>query len=577
MSSDIVSSTPVTMHRISVPVPVPLIADQSKLAWRRTHQRITNERRAVTGSSPTYPIEATLKGEPRIQYLKRLLEQCLSHGTFTFQGKPVKVDAFKLKNMENWTMEGPTTPEEILQLLSERCEVKCEFCYLRMDPTNTVTKFNPNRTEHIQEDIDLRLDLMTKGKRLFSPTFQLEEIIGHAEFRTVMRKIRQHSEEVICLNTTGSALTEDMIDFLQEMEPVEVRVSLNSVSPAERYRLMHDKKGLVLRALESLHKRNMRFSVSIVMWPNLPWQELEAAIRFADACQPYAIIAILPGFTDQFSAEALFNTDEYWLDVVQRVGALRFSIDTPLMAHPRLYEENELGYPANQPLVIGITPRSSSAKAGLRIGDIIVGIDEFLPIFGRRQVDSLLLLKHQQNPEKVVLHVIRNREQIQLTLDVAESYKDGYPYVPPFIDRLGIVLISQGVAISDLRELSRIALAKKAKVVAVATSSIVLPSLQRLLDEWKVTLFSHVEIVPFIPRNKFYGGNICLGELCTASDFLDSIEDLHKSRPDVELVVIPSPAFGPGGWWRDLEGVSFTRLSRNSPISVEMLVCSAFE
>jgi len=179
---------------------------------------------------------------------------------------------------------------------------------------------------------------------------------------------------------------------------------------------MGDKKSVVVGALKSLHTRGMRFSVSVVMWPNIDWKELESTIRYADSCEPYTIIAILPGYTDRFSDSILFDTVEYWNDTVLRLAALRFGISTPLIAHPRLHEENALGYPANEALVIGITPRSSAARAGLRIGDIITGIDEFNPIYSRRQVDSLLLLKHQQGVDTVDLFIRRGASDLHLRL-----------------------------------------------------------------------------------------------------------------------------------------------------------------
>jgi hypothetical protein len=557
--------------------PAPAIGELSRRAWTRTHIRISSERKAVVHSNPAYPVEVTLKAEPRIEYIHRLLELALRYGHFTSGGREIRVTGFKLKCLEDWTRSGETSPEEILELLSERCEVKCEFCYLRMDPPGTVTKFNPNRAEHIVADVDLRLGLMAQGKRLFAPTFQLEEIIGHAEFPRVMRALRQQTDAVIYLNTTGAALNDHMLDFIASMEPVEVRVSLNSVNPAERQRIMHDKKGQVIAALQGLRRRNMRFSVSLVMWPNLTWKELEAAIRFADECGPYAIIAILPGFTRAFSDEELFDTSSYWAETVQRVSSLRHTIGTPLVAHPRLYEQNLLGYPSDQPIVIGVTPRSSAATAGVRIGDVIVGIGEFSSIVGCRQADSLLLIKHRQNPHTVSVTVRRGHDLVTLQLDVAKSYEKGYPYTPPSNDRFGIVLVTQGIAIGDLRELGRILKRRGVHSCGLATSSIVLPTLLAMMEQWKPVLFPECEIVPFVPANEFYGGNICLGELCTGSDLLKAIRALNVRRPDLELVIVPSPAFAPGGWWRDLEGASFTRLMRDSPLPVDILVCSAFE
>src|SRR5690606_33895602 len=110
-------------------------------AWRRTRLSINQRKRQKTDGL-TYPIEVTLKGEPRIAYIKGLLELALSIGVFTKQGTPVPVDGFQLRDASHWTSRGKPTPEEFLELLSTRCSVKCEFCYLRMDPGGSVTQFN---------------------------------------------------------------------------------------------------------------------------------------------------------------------------------------------------------------------------------------------------------------------------------------------------------------------------------------------------------------------------------------------------------------------------------------------------
>jgi hypothetical protein len=98
-----------------------------------------------------------------------------------------------------------------------------------------------------------------------------------------------------------------------------------------------------------------------------------------------------------------------------------------------------------------------------------------------------------------------------------------------------------------------------------------------MLDTWAPMVLPGLEVVPFVPENRFYGGNICLGELMTASDIACAIAELLYKRPDIEQIIVPSPAFGPGGWWRDLRGVPFIRLRATCPVSVDLLVCSPFE
>lgn len=555
--------------------PYDALTRAASIAWTQMAREI-NAASRERANGLVYPIEVIRKTEPRIDYIHRLLSDLLQLGQFTRDGLPIAVDGFKLRSIEHWVERGTAQADEILELLSTRCAVKCEFCYLRMDPEASVTRFNVNRASDMQTDIDMRLDLLARGERLFVPTFQLEEIIGHPGFRRTISRLRAVYDGPISISTTGSLLNEEMLDFIQTLSPIELRISLNAVRPATRAKLMRDQHGVVLAALESMKRRHMRFSVSLVVWPTIEWSEIEETIKLAARCEPYGIFAILPGYTDRFASQEPFDGPTFWHEAVERLARLRHTIDTPLIAHPRMFEEVALDYPPNLPLVIGTITGSPAAKAGLRIGDIIVGVDGFNPLQSRRQAWNLLDLLRAQQVAKVELTVLRGRECLNIRLESAAAAPD-YPHGPPFADGFGVVLISQGIAISDLREIARLAKRRKAKRVGLATSSVVAPSLSALLADWRPILFPDVEIVPFIPANRFYGGNIVLGELNTASDLLVAINELLKHDPTIDLVVVPSPAFGPGGWWRDLEGVAFQRLARASPCPVELLVCSSFE
>ncbi|MGE6744159.1 radical SAM protein [Allorhizobium pseudoryzae] len=552
------------------------VSRQSRDAWNRTAAAMRSAR-AEKHPGLVYPIEVTLKCEPRIAYLKELIEQALKLGHFTVGGERVEIDGFKIRDIEDWTTQLPPSAEEIFDLLSTRCAVQCEFCYLRMDTGNTVAKFNINRKSDIEKDVELRLLLAETGRRLFAPTFQLEEVLSHPLFFHAAERMRKISDQPFYLSTTGNALDERTIDRLEAVAPVEIRVSLNSSSPDVRARIMQDKSSTVLRSLGIMSSKHMRFSVSLVAWPAMAWSEIEETIRFADKSRPYAIFVILPGFTRTFSPQMVIDSDVYYREVAERIVALRYSVRTPLILHPRLFEQIALGYPPNTNLVIGVTPDSPAANATIRIGDIITGMDDFANIVSQRQLSNLLSLRHRSLKPFVSIHLLRDGEPMRFELDVHGAYRAGYPNKPPFEDHFGINLLSQGIAISDLREISRIASKRGARKVAIVTSRVVLPTLDDLIERWGTLLWGDLEVVPIVPENRFFGGNIFLGELMTGGDIAEAISELHARDPDFDLVLVPSPAFGPGGWWRDLAGEPFSRLKRRSKIPVELLICSPFE
>jgi len=77
-----------------------------------------------------------------------------------------------------------------------------------------------------------------------------------------------------------------------------------------------------------------------------------------------------------------------------------------------------------------------------------------------------------------------------------------------------------------------------------------------------------------VPENRFFGGNIFMGDLLVVGDFIRCIEKHGaKEGGNPDLVVIPSSPFNLSQWGRDLTGRCYLDIERETGIPVALLPC----
>ena len=155
----------------------------------------------------------------------------------------------------------------------------------------------------------------------------------------------------------------------------------------------------------------------------------------------------------------------------------------------------------------------------------------------------------------------------------AEVFPDrfAYPYNPATDHHLGIIFLGVGFRPGALEDLKSLILAHKAKRILLLSSRLVRPVFQQLLGE--SSLFGDIQIQVEIPGNRFFGGNIFMGDLLVVQDFIEAVKEYLKKNPPPDLVVIPSSPFALGDWRRDLEGKVYSEIERAVGIPVALLDC----
>ncbi|MDP2919658.1 MAG: radical SAM protein [Dehalococcoidia bacterium] len=513
--------------------------------------------------------------EPRIDLIKRLAESLLNLVDFETQGKPVMVDGFRLKDLEDWVVPSPADPAEVFEYAATRCSCDCVFCCNKGNPALLAAVQTPVRSsaEELRE-METRLRFLSpQGKMALFPTSgTICDAMSHPYFLDILRKLRQKTDKPFRITTNGNMLTPEVVSALAQLKPVYIYISLNSSSPARRRMLMNDPQPeTAIGSLQLLRRAGIPYAAVIVPWPvdtaDKMLEDLAATVRYAAENGAHIIQVNLPGYSRYFSSKAPFDTGEIWLAIVRCVRTLRDACDTPIVVMPALYEENLYEPKKNLPLVTGIVQNSPACLAGVKMGDLLVEVGG-IPVRDRPQARDLLAATNSSGMADVIIRVQRGGRILVLNLDTRHC---SYPYSNAIDDYLGIVFRGAGLRSSCLERLKDIVETHRAERVLFLSSELMRPTFEQCLAESH--LFDNVRIETDVPKNTFFGGNIIMGDLLVVQDFTDCIEGHLKRGERPDLVVIPSSPFNLSGWGRDLTGRVYLDIERHTGVSLELLPC----
>lgn len=512
--------------------------------------------------------------EPRIPHLKRTLESILSIVALEADGKPVKIDGFRLKNLNHWLVSSAGDPAEIFEHLATRCDCHCSFCYLRGNPPSLALQQPPRSAEEEYEEARTRLKYFSpRSKRALFPTLGSPyEILCHPYALELMTELRKKTGRPLRLSTNGNNLTSDFIQKLSALQPIYLYLSLNSSSPIRRSRIMGGKNPEVaIGSLPLLKEIRVPYAVVIVPWPFPSFQEmledLKETVTYADEHNAHLIEVSLPGYSQYLSKDPLFDLEEVWSSVLSAIRSLREKIQTPLVVKPSLYEETRHEEKFNLPTIVGLVKNSPAAISGLKPKDLILSIGG-LKVSSRPQARDLLHLHHQSRSPSIALTLMRGKETVEIHLS---PHHVRYPYTPETDHHLGIIFRGAGFRPGTLEDLQSLILAHGAKRVLLLSSRLVKPVLHQLLRE--SSLLGDIQIQVEVPQNRFFGGNIFMGDLLVVEDFIEAIREYLKKNPPPDLIVIPSSPFSLGDWKRDLQGRVYSDIGRAVGIPVALLPC----
>ncbi len=500
--------------------------------------------------------------EPRLEYIADTLRHIMDLVDLESGGKPVKVDAIRLKGLDDWaTQPGPSwfgigSP-------STACNLRCEFCYEYGNPP----ELERRRPLLTMAEALARIGVMKRHEGLapFAIDAGYLEPFVHPRLLDMMAEFRAAFPEVMIeLVTNGTLLTPDKIARLGRLAPVLVTLSVDAVREETRLRLLRDTTHFSARVrlvMESLRDAGVPFIGSVVAWPSLPDEELLECGRLMAGCGAMLVKICLPGYTKYYDPSLWFDTDEVWGHVVELVAELKKTLDTPVYTSP-IYPRTGLAA-----VLQGAVANSPAAKAGLGDGDEIVEVDGVPVVSGEKARE---LLKASRRTGQTTLLVRPAGATSAATVTLKEPERGEYPYLvgcgwDNLRDFLPFGLaIPQGLRLSHLYEVLRLAERRGAKSLLVFVGSLLREDVEQALSLVPCPPGVTVRLLEVPCR--YFGGNIRMADLATVDDYLEALRSVSE-RPD--LVILASSGFS--AWGRDLVGKPYVTIEQATGIPVEII------
>lgn len=358
--------------------------------------------------------------EPRIAHLGSLLRNLLQVVEFEHRGEVVKVDGFRVRNLESWRTHQTNTAMNALTPISSVCNSRCHFCFEENVP------YARERSLMSIEEAETRLAHFDpeSGAALFPSNRNHMESFVHPKAIEIIELARaRQPDKVFWITTNGSHFTEPLVARLSKVKPLIFKLSINSADQDTNQELMMTGPGTetAINAPKMLQKYELPYVGGIVAWPTLSHADIENTCRYLDQCGAYSIRIRLP-LTHQWLDHQLdVDFEEHWRVIGALAHDLRGKIDTPIIVEPPLFWLD-----AVVPLIDGVIRNSPAENAGLRAGDIVRRI-EGAPVRTRVESEAMLDRLHLAGERSVHMEVERDGTRIEVDLQ-DDPQVTGYPY-----------------------------------------------------------------------------------------------------------------------------------------------------
>ena len=516
--------------------------------------------------SEFHSAKAFVREEPRIPLIDAMLKSLLNVVELEFEGRPVRVDGFRLRDPEDWRTARETSLQQNLGSLSTACNCKCAFCYEDGNPDGLFEK--TPRFVSLDEALTRRRYLHD-GRGLFREAKGFFEPLTNPDFLALMELVREDEPEVVIdVVTNGALLTPEMVSRLSELKPVIVNVSLISADEPTRRGLMGDRRaGAAIRAIESLRSAEVPFMGTLVPLPEQGLDDVEKTIEYMDANDARVIRVSMPGLTKhhpRYEAGAI----EAWVpQLIERVTALRTRLRTPVILSPYAHVSTSI-----EAIVEGVIQRSPAANAGIQLGDRLVAVDG-TEVVSRTHAASLLRRATENGVADV--EILRDGVTMRARLQEPPDEADAYPYKPRGYRPLNFPGLSFGLCLPGsfhlqyLRQIHAAITAKGARRTLVVVSPFFRDLVGGLLAHLPLPEGARLELV--VPRSEFFGGTVSVGDLWVLEDIERAVGPYLESGERPDLLVLPSSFLS--RWGRDLRGVPYTELEATLGIDIALVKC----
>lgn len=500
--------------------------------------------------------------EPRLLFIDHFLHRYLPYITFRYKGQIQLVNGYRLKNLQQWAGEKVDNLYENISSLSTYCNCYCEICY---EDQNPIPYTRINRMLSLDE-VETRIKYYDKKDQTGLPSalFVFGEPLLNPDSLEIFAALKDADETLDGLTTNGSFLTEEVIKKLARLGNVKLVVSINSLNPDYRQKVMRDAKkdGTVtaIKSLTLLQKYSIPYSVSITGWPGLDLNDIEDTLWKLEDLEPHLVRICLPGFNRYNQSQTddlLYNR---WDDLVALVNRVKPQVSYPLSCVPHLYGEEEPLIPQ----IDGVYKGYAAEKAGLRVGDLVTEMNQ-KNIITKTQLASLLRTAYRDQLEQINLTVLRGEQKLEMIL--RQGADDKKCEAKPVWG----IFLNQTFKIGYLEQMKKIIEKYQAQDVMVFTSKIASSLIKQIINqiEYYKRFFMGINLNLEVVPHYYWGGNIMVNNLHLISDFQLHLEKV-TSQQNIDLILIPSTILDE--WNMDFCGSSIHELNGYN-IPIEFIEC----
>lgn len=521
------------------------------------------------------------RSDPRFHVIDRGLKRAMRMGAFLSNGRPLSIDGFRLRDLRQWANYPAVSLSDNCGSISSYCNCDCEFCFEKGTRGAGIALGRSQLSAH---EVETRIRYYSSKDRtglVQSGRFSLEPFANPRCMEILERIHEAAPEEQTNITTNGSHLTEDVVARLARMFPVMVTMSMNAGSLETRRMIMRDHSPggdeVAMAAPPLLRKYEIPFIASYVPWPSKPLSDLEDMARKVDENDGLVVRVCMPSWTRFATSEPPFDTDKYWLQILEVIARLRTEICTPIHLMPNMYELRSM-----LPVVQGTFKHSPAARAGIRYLDVILAIDGER-VVTRPEVSNLLAARFQdESITQTTFSLARNGELIEVTvphvrdLDQLEyPYKQlAHPASPPvWRGSLGLH-IADGFELRSFVRLKEVLRDLRGKRVLLFISPLGEPYFAEgaQMVGGPESLAQECELYVETLWPSYWGGNVMIGDLWTFNDLIRHTRewiDRTGLRPDVALA--PRSFLTNGG--NDLLGDCYLDFERALDVEFRPLPC----